>query len=325
MGFAFGRRCGFSFSSTAFPGLIAPLLHQSPLHRFFSGSGEIGSVCIGDIRLYRCGTVPLRFSGVTVQVRNHWHSAELQRFFTHRTHKKVCPSCGKRGPLLQEACVFCGETLLDDHIRPTGRDPLLDALLRRGSNHDSGEFKELRRSFEVLVLRQQLFPAGRFHLLSVPTSTCYDLRQIRRKHLPVLRQLRAMGLDCLKELLGLPQRAPEPVAICGFSYPADYNQVHMHIIMPPFRNLAVFDRRVFYPYAEVESDAERRGTVRPHPVGDLDIEDNLLSRYAELDQRARNREAKLSASGAGCFGEGSTRATVKEDIPHGGDARRRNR
>merc|ERR1712007_107542 len=184
--------------------------------------------------------------------------------------------------------------LLDDHIRPGGRDRMVDAMLG-GDVPDVGPvgndgFRELHRSFEVLVL-QHAYPVGRQHVLAIPKSTCYDLRQLRRKHLPLLRELRARGIDCLRRELGLPERAPEPAVLCGFSYPADYNQLHLHLVVPPFRSMALFDRRVFYLFEEVEGDIERRGAVKPHPIPDPDSEDAYLAKLAKIDQVGRDLEA----------------------------------
>lgn len=235
------------------------------------------------------------------QARSHWHSSALQRFFTQKTHKKFCPACGKPGALLLDACNFCGEELTDEHIGPTGRDALVDTLLSGVPLRGKGErgFRELHRSFEAVVLAHA-FPAGRLHLLALPKGTLYDLRQLRRRQLPLLHELRHRGLACLKQELGLPEAAPAPAAVCGFSYPADYNQLHLHLVAPPFSRLDLFERRVFYPFEEVVAELDRRGVVKPHPVADEAAEDAMARRLAAMDAKARQRlEVESAGTPAG--------------------------
>merc|ERR1719383_835318 len=56
------------------------------------------------------------------QSRHYHHSVVRQRFYTNKTHKKVCPQCKKQNALLHESCTFCQEELLEDHIKLAGRD-----------------------------------------------------------------------------------------------------------------------------------------------------------------------------------------------------------
>ncbi|CAJ1380623.1 unnamed protein product [Effrenium voratum] len=218
-----------------------------------------------------------------LQVRWHLHSAGLQKFFANKTHKKYC-GCGKPSALLLDRCSFCGEQLGDEHIAPLKRDPLHQALLA------SGDFQELHRSFHLLVLEHR-FPVGKRHLLVLPKGTFYDLRQLRKRDAPLLEKMyqKALGetgvcevprslvkatqccwlpswslpegLECLQ------QAEPSPVA-CGFSYPADYNHLYLHLVEPPFKRLELFQRHVFYPLPEVQMELRRKGIVRPHPILD---------------------------------------------------------
>ncbi|CAJ1380622.1 unnamed protein product [Effrenium voratum] len=219
-----------------------------------------------------------------LQVRWHLHSAGLQKFFANKTHKKYC-GCGKPSALLLDRCSFCGEQLGDEHIAPLKRDPLHQALLA------SGDFQELHRSFHLLVLEHR-FPVGKRHLLVLPkglgswklahsdstlvqlvwahaegfgtlahAGTFYDLRQLRKRDAPLLEKMYQKGLECLQ------QAEPSPVA-CGFSYPADYNHLYLHLVEPPFKRLELFQRHVFYPLPEVQMELRRKGIVRPHPILD---------------------------------------------------------
>ena len=149
-------------------------------------------------------------------VRWHMHSAKLQKFFTNKTHKKYC-SCGKPSALLLEQCSYCGASLNDQHIAPMKRDPLLAAVL--GENT---EFQEMHRSFQLLVLKNR-YPVGDQHLLVLPKSTFYDIRQLRKRDAALLEKMYQKGLECLKVEPGTP-------VACGFSYPSDYNHLHLHMV-----------------------------------------------------------------------------------------------
>lgn len=207
---------------------------------------------------------------------------DLQRFFTNRSHKKVCPQCGKSNILLLEACNFCGAALADEDIKATGRDPLVEAVL--GSALPG--FTQLSVSFDVLVLRHK-FGVGSQHLLAVPKTTCYDLRNLRRRNLPLLQKLRVEGVRQLREEMRLPPKSADPDIVFGFCYPSEYNQLHMHIVVPPFSNISLFDRSVFYLLEEVEEMIQAHGSVKPHSVLDPDADAAQLEAIVELDRKAR--------------------------------------
>eukprot|EP00439_Symbiodinium_sp_Y106_P011352 s5457_g1.t1 len=196
-------------------------------------------------RWTRAALVP-GFPSRVQQVRGHLHSASLQKFFTNKTHKKYCENCRKPSALLLERCSYCGEALSDSQIAAMGRDPLLEAVLDAGTS----DFDELYRSFELLVLKHR-YPVGREHLLVMPKDTCYDLRQLRRRQVPFLKKMYQKGMECLRSLCMLPEEAPDPPVACGFSYPADYNHLHLHLVAAPFTRLELFARPVFYPLPEV--------------------------------------------------------------------------
>ena len=174
-------------------------------------------------------------------------------------------------------CVSLGVSQLKDHIKLAGRDPLISAV------NGVGEFEELSRSWECMVLNYR-FPVGAQHLLSAPKGTLYDLRQLRRSHLPLVQKLRADGIACLRTRIGLSSDAPDPRIVCGFSYPADYNQVHLHLVMPPFRHMLLFRRSVFYLYEEVVASLDRSGIVKPHPAVDLRADKAQMEYIVALDK-----------------------------------------
>jgi len=201
------------------------------------------------------------------------HSASLQKFFTNKTHKKYC-SCGKPSALLLEHCSYCGEALGDQHIAPIKRDPLLAAVLG-----ESSDFQELYRSFQLLVLKNS-YPVGEKHVLVLPKSTFYDIRQLRKRDVTLLEKMYQKGLESLQV------EANTPVA-CGFSYPSDYNHLHLHLVVPPFTSLKLFQRHVFYPLPEVQVQLQRKGLVRPHPVLDLEAEEAQGQWISKMDAWGR--------------------------------------
>lgn len=211
-------------------------------------------------------------------VRWHMHSAKLQKFFTNKTHKKYC-SCGKPSALLLEQCSYCGASLNDQHIAPMKRDPLLAAVL--GENT---EFQEMHRSFQLLVLKNR-YPVGDQHLLVLPKSTFYDIRQLRKRDAALLEKMYQKGLECLKVEPGTP-------VACGFSYPSDYNHLHLHMVTPPFSSVELFQRHVFYPLPELQLQLQRKGLVRPHPVLDIEAEEVQRQWIEQMDSWARRNISK---------------------------------
>lgn len=171
------------------------------------------------------------------------HSANLQRYFTNRYHKKVCPSCSRPNILPSIACSYCHHKLTDADIRSVGRDSLRDLVLLRYTNHDqskelqsrvellgrrgaqdasssledllcglprrlavhghtAGQSRwcvELFRSFDFVVATYP-FPASIVHLASIPKTSMYDVRQLRRSHIPLLKSMENK-LDTLASLL----------------------------------------------------------------------------------------------------------------------------
>ena len=236
-------------------------------------------------------------------VRWHMHSASLQKFFTNKTHKKYC-SCGKPSALLLEHCSYCGEALGDQHIAPIKRDPLLAAVLG-----ESSDFQELYRSFQLLVLKNS-YPVGEKHVLVLPKSTFYDIRQLRKRDVTLLEKMYQKGLESLQV------EANTPVA-CGFSYPSDYNHLHLHLVVPPFTSLKLFQRHVFYPLPEVQVQLQRKGLVRPHPVLDLEAEEAQGQWISKMDAWGRSHWA-LNASTVVTL-VGGSKVSLTEMYQLGGD------
>jgi len=97
-------------------------------------------------------------------------------------------------------------------------------------------------------------PIGRTHLLSVPKGSLSDVRSCRRKSLKALEYLKEKGLEALDE----KDRAH---AILGFSLPADYNHLHLHVIVPPITNFLLFRTAHWYSYYKLVNDIEKKGQV----------------------------------------------------------------
>lgn len=102
-------------------------------------------------------------------------------------------------------------------------------------------------------------------------GTMYDLRRLRRRQLPLLDKMRRAGLQCLRSevqqdgSLSRGDGVDEPVVL-GFSYPAEYAQVHLHLVLPPMRNDLIFDPRTFYSFDRVMRDLRVHGMVQKNVV-----------------------------------------------------------
>ncbi|CDJ40517.1 Pv1h14035_P, related, related [Eimeria tenella] len=394
-----------SSSSNGTPGLSsATLLHPSrtPLTRPSSSSSS--SSCFLSRAAYH-------------------HSSELQRYFTNRFHKKICPRCSRPNILPACCCCCCQQQLSDLHIHPVGKDPLCELVLSRHRNHDASSFLlsrlsdskqlpdsevpylsleaflnqspkplgghpgvppgsppggppwgapggapgesvgfcELFRSFKFVV---SVFPfsAAFVHLVGVPKASIYDLKQLRRSHLGLLLKMKEktellVGLLVdlhLKKLkseaaeaaakAGVDGGADTPEAGCwgvrtpgeaapgrnageqkpqlskelnelktkeinsklkqmtvfGFNYPAEFSQLCMHALTPPFSNFSLFQFPFFYPFNKVAKDLQSRGAVQVVPAAAaaaaaaLSEDDSAVQTVKERDAAARQLLLQLN-------------------------------
>ena len=312
------------------------------------------------------------------------HSAQLQRFFTNRYHKKVCPKCTRTNILPATRCYFCETPLTDLHIQSIGRDPLCELVLSRGAHHDQsaalkakyvaikekkyaendynslqkilkdfpqplasspclpaapatpaaaaaaaaaaertaegaafsvwgGGYTELFRSFEFVVSTTP-FPSGFIHLIAVPRASVYDIKQLRRSHVPLLQAMKTK-LHAFADLLldlklqqikdsALPscvnsslfdgegkqkkEREQQDTSVAasinsnspkikqqilqriifGFNYPAEYRQLCLHAVAPPFINFYLFEFPYFYSFNKTIQDINNLGSVQPFSLAE---------------------------------------------------------
>ncbi|OEH79804.1 hypothetical protein cyc_01407 [Cyclospora cayetanensis] len=325
---------------------------------------------------------------------SYHHSAALQRYFTNRYHKKICPKCTRPNILPSPVCVFCRKELTDLDIHPIGRDALRDLVVSRQVNHDqtatllskaekrqkaeggnreegrvwksgrvvplqralgdlprplgvtasfeecpSQGFTELFRSFHFVILTYP-FPSSFIHLIAAPKASIYDIRQLRRAHLPLLLSMREKVAALARSLLDIavlpasgslpkpstahrgcsPGAGKAPVAcvasgdskkgetmereligsdrrraelhqsmILGFNYPAEYGQLCLHALVPPFYEQGIFQPPFFYPFNKVTKDLETSRSVQvvaPHTLLSMQ-EDPVLETVKQRDAMAR--------------------------------------
>lgn len=190
-----------------------------------------------------------------------WHSDNLHKFFTNKYHKKICPNCEKPNSLPTINCTACNSLLLDSSIRLIKNDLLQEAGLAR----DKSNLIELHRSFELLIVKNP-HPIGLIHLIVTPKSTMYDIKQLKKRDLQLLQLMYEKGLEslqkCISDLPEAMHTEARKMAIWGFNYPSEYNQLALHIVIPPISNFKMFEHPLFYPFDKVVSDLQNVGRVQ---------------------------------------------------------------
>ncbi|KAF4692657.1 hypothetical protein FOZ60_012956 [Perkinsus olseni] len=182
-------------------------------------------------------------SSSTVQPDDNPPAAEASRYFGHRTHKKICPSCGLPNLLPVSRCVACGEAVGDGNIRPVGQhDPLLEAVMvakptpklpsREGPGLSSPQATEAQSTasrrftgakpsrvwhadFDTLVMDcpWPSSTSGHHVLGIIKSSRSYDIRCLNRSHLQQLDNLHAQCVEALRQSLVADKGIPTSLAV----------------------------------------------------------------------------------------------------------------
>lgn len=176
-----------------------------------------------------------------VQQKYMHHSAQLQRFYTNRYHKKECPRCSRPNIVPVRRCGYCDLLLTDLDIRLVGRDVFRELVASRTPNHTQGNGSvsvvrdqelrnhgasvavpgqhatdreggakafsgprtvsaEIHRCFDFLVIAHP-YPISALHLSAIPKGTMYDIKQLRRAHIPLLKQMQQRVVQLAPELI----------------------------------------------------------------------------------------------------------------------------
>ena len=159
-----------------------------------------------------------------------------------------------------------------------GPDPLVEAVL---TERYFGR-PPIAKTWDMMFLECR-FPVARCHLLVIPKMRVEDLKKCGRLQQPLLKSMFKEGVARLKELYNV--RADY---VAGFSYPSEYNQLCLHIIVPPVRNFLLFRRATWYSYFEVQKQLYETGVFRPRKgFAALDIDPTVVM----LDRRVREKRA----------------------------------
>ncbi|KAF4666511.1 hypothetical protein FOZ61_009656 [Perkinsus olseni] len=178
-------------------------------------------------------------SSATVQPDDNPPAAEASRYFGHRTHKKICSSCGLPNLLPVSRCVACGEAVGDGNIRPVGQhDPLLEAVMvakptpkllqekgQASRHHRPQKLSRLftgakpsrvwHADFDTLVMDCP-WPSSTsgHHVLGITKSSrSYDIRCLNRGHLQQLDNLHAQCVEALHQSLVADKGKPTSLAV----------------------------------------------------------------------------------------------------------------
>ncbi|EPT27959.1 hypothetical protein TGPRC2_289640 [Toxoplasma gondii TgCatPRC2] len=176
-----------------------------------------------------------------VQQKCMHHSSQLQRFYTNRYYKKECPRCSRPNIVPVRRCGYCDLLLTDLDIRLVGRDVFRELVASRTPNHtqrndltslvrdqELGDYgasvivsrqlattgeggakaasgsrnvpAEIHRCFDFLVATHP-YPISALHLSAIPKGTMYDIKQLRRAHIPLLKRMQQCVTPLAVELI----------------------------------------------------------------------------------------------------------------------------
>lgn len=120
------------------------------------------------------------------------------------------------------------------------------------------------------------YPVARGHLLVMPTKIVPNLSRCRRN--PEATLFGTM-FDAGKKLL-FDTYGVKNDFVAGFSYPSEYHQVCLHLVVPPIHNFLLFRAATWYPYRMVQDNIRKYGIV-----GKRNGLDNSLLEKADIDPR----------------------------------------
>ena len=234
----------------------------------------------------------------------------------------------KANLLLLENCSFCNHELSDKDIQSVLSDPLVNAVLSSGSTKYDGK-PVLFENRDCLVV-QNRFPVtitaegGRHLLVIAKGSGLGHLKKLRKHHGGLLKELLRCGVLELKKGLKEKDNSPKKENqeetqkkpseeegnhqknkdekksqgykklkfLAGFSYPSEYRQLCLHLIVPPIRNFLLFRKTTWYSYRDVQNTLyEEGGFWKRRPVS-LEIDADAV----EMDREIRRGIGRIGGT-----------------------------
>jgi hypothetical protein len=103
------------------------------------------------------------------------------------------------------------------------------------------------------------------HLDVLTVEEIEDIRSLRPRHVPVLDRLFERARQHLAEQVAewLPQgHQVDELITAGFNYPVSVRQLHLHVIVPPFKHERIFTFPRWHSWERVRRDLLQHGEVR---------------------------------------------------------------
>lgn len=254
-------------------------------------------------------------------VRSSYHSAQQGKYYTNRFYMKKCRGCAASNNLSVTHCTHCMSHLGDDTIRLRTVDPLCKTANARKVEVDVKELEYivLYRCFDFSVMLHPQ-PVSALHLTAVPNGTFYDIKNLRKNHIPMLNKMKAQCESILRDIFtetnvpfflsnsehvvhlqkhvkgtrGTSKTSTVNTileyAIYGFNYPSSYSHVEMHVVVPPVRSCSIFKSPFFYPLTKVLSDLDHLSQVKsytPEEAKQLYEKDIILEDIMDIDRSFR--------------------------------------
>ena len=138
------------------------------------------------------------------------------------------------------------------------------------------------------------------HIDVIPRQVITDVTELTREHLPLVRRLYSIGLEHLKtrgfcERNGIEPDELENWITAGYNYPVSVKHLHLHMVLPPFKQEKVCVYPRFHGHQKIVSDLETHGRVIvyqevPNETEGAQFYENAIHRHRSISSRAPKQQ-----------------------------------
>eukprot|EP01124_Arcella_intermedia_P014927 TRINITY_DN21480_c0_g1_i1.p1 TRINITY_DN21480_c0_g1~~TRINITY_DN21480_c0_g1_i1.p1 ORF type:complete len:962 (-),score=266.88 TRINITY_DN21480_c0_g1_i1:38-2923(-) len=191
----------------------------------------------------------------------------------------VCPSCLKPNVLTTTFCTGCTFPLCEWDIQAISENPFLD--LARGK--DTGTYIYLRTP-TLLVAEDMFGVSWTSHMQAIPVQEIEDIRFLTKAHIPLLQSLyeAVVGEAEKLEVPFTEHNSIEEVALIGFNFPVSIKQLHLHLILPPYKHSKISEYPRWHSYEKVIKDLEQFGKVITYDVQPIPADGAAIDQKVKL-------------------------------------------
>jgi hypothetical protein len=226
----------------------------------------------------------------------------------------LCPCCHKSNALGVAHCTGCSFALCDaDQAALIERNPFLD-IVHRNADALAVNTVIYRDDESVLVIDRygtSIYDACHIDCLS--TEIMIDITELRSRHIPLLERMYirarefvargALEAGWLNEKEVSNNEFVDEFITAGFNYPVSVKQLHLHVILPPFKHEKIFTYPRWHSYQKVIRDLNTYGRVKLYTEEPNEKEGaEVLKRALDTNERAKKlleeRKIKTTSTAA---------------------------